>query len=205
MRPSCFCLGPSPESRIPTRDRGPGVEHGKLEAAEPRRISDRLDVGDPAIRDHQAEHQAQVSSRRDDNAQGPVDQRGSREGGPAQGRLRHRPGAAQVRGNAAPHRCCIGAKDDIRIKQRKKGRKHGGNETTLFSIIANLLHFGMTIVGLPYSHAGQMRIDEVVGGAPYGATTIAGGDGSRKPSQAELDGARHQGALIAMTAAKLFG
>lgn len=82
--------------------------------------------------------------------------------------------------------------------------QHGGNETTLFSIITNLLHFGMTIVGLPYSHAGQMTIEDVVGGAPYGATTIAGGDGSRQPSDIELDGARHQGALVAQTASKLF-
>ena len=81
--------------------------------------------------------------------------------------------------------------------------QHGGNETTLFSIIANLLHFGFVIVGLPYSHAGQMSLDEVVGGAPYGATTIAGGKGERQPSQIELDGAKHQGALIAKTAAKL--
>ena len=83
--------------------------------------------------------------------------------------------------------------------------QHGGNETTLFSIITNLLHFGMTIVGLPYSHAGQMTLEEITGGAPYGATTIAGGDGSRQPSQLELDGARHQGELVAKTAAKLFG
>ena len=83
--------------------------------------------------------------------------------------------------------------------------QHGGNETTLFSIITNLLHFGMTIVGLPYSHQGQMTIDEITGGAPYGATTVAGGKGERQPSTIELDGARHQGALIAQTAAKLFG
>ncbi|HEX7849849.1 MAG TPA: NAD(P)H:quinone oxidoreductase, partial [Sphingomonas sp.] len=83
--------------------------------------------------------------------------------------------------------------------------QHGGQETTLFSIITNLLHFGMTVVGLPYSHAGQMTLDEIVGGAPYGATTIAGGDGSRLPSSIELDGARHQGEIVARTAAKLFG
>lgn len=83
--------------------------------------------------------------------------------------------------------------------------QHGGNETTLFSIITNLLHFGMVVVGLPYSHAGQMTLEEIVGGAPYGATTIAGADGSRQPSGVELEGARHQGALIARTAAKLFG
>jgi len=82
--------------------------------------------------------------------------------------------------------------------------QHGGNEMTLFSIITNLLHFGMTIVGLPYSHQGQLVLDEVVGGAPYGATTIAGGDGSRMPSEIELEGARHQGQLVARTAAKLF-
>jgi len=83
--------------------------------------------------------------------------------------------------------------------------QHGGQETTLFSIITNLLHFGMTIVGLPYSHQGQMRMDEVVGGAPYGATTIAAGDGSRQPSATELEGARHQGELVAKLAAKIFG
>jgi NAD(P)H dehydrogenase (quinone) len=83
--------------------------------------------------------------------------------------------------------------------------QHGGQETTLFSIITNLLHFGMTIVGLPYSHQGQMSVTEIVGGAPYGATTITGGDGKLQPTQIDLDGARHQGELIAKTAAKLFG
>ena len=83
--------------------------------------------------------------------------------------------------------------------------QHGGQETTLFSIITNLLHFGMMIVGLPYSHQGQMRNDEIVGGAPYGATTIANGDGSRQPSATELEGARHQGELIARAAIKMFG
>jgi len=85
------------------------------------------------------------------------------------------------------------------------GTQHGGQETTLFSIITNLLHFGLTIVGLPYSHQGQMTLDEITGGAPYGATTIAGADGSRQPTENELAGARHQGELIAKTAAKLFG
>ncbi|WP_336959014.1 NAD(P)H:quinone oxidoreductase [Sphingobium aquiterrae] len=85
------------------------------------------------------------------------------------------------------------------------GSQHGGNETTLFSIITNLLHFGMTIVGLDYGYAGQMGHEEVVGGAPYGATTIAGGDGSRQPSQAELDGARYQGRRIAEVAMKVYG
>ncbi|SOE72003.1 NAD(P)H dehydrogenase (quinone) [Burkholderia sp. OK233] len=83
--------------------------------------------------------------------------------------------------------------------------QHGGQETTLFSVITNLLHFGMVIVGLPYSHHGQMTLDEIVGGAPYGATTIAGGNGERQPSAIELEGARHQGELIAHTANKLFG
>ena len=83
--------------------------------------------------------------------------------------------------------------------------QHGGQEVTLFSVITNLLHFGMVIVGLPYSFQGQMSIDEIVGGSPYGATTIAGGQGQRQPSAIELDGARHQGRLIAETANKLFG
>jgi NAD(P)H dehydrogenase (quinone) len=83
--------------------------------------------------------------------------------------------------------------------------QHGGNETTLFSIITNLLHFGFVVVGLPYSHAGQMTLEEIVGGAPYGSTTIAGGDGSRQPSAIELAGARHQGELVARTATRLFG
>ncbi|WP_312564836.1 NAD(P)H:quinone oxidoreductase [Diaphorobacter sp.] len=83
--------------------------------------------------------------------------------------------------------------------------QHGGQETTLFSIITNLLHFGMVIVGLPYSFQGQMTLDEVVGGAPYGATTIAGGQGQRQPSATELEGARFQGRLVAETANKLFG
>lgn len=81
--------------------------------------------------------------------------------------------------------------------------QHGGQETTLFSIITNLLHFGMVVVGLDYGHAGQMRLDEVTGGSPYGATTIAGGDGSRQPSENELDGARHQGRVVAETAIRL--
>jgi NAD(P)H dehydrogenase (quinone) len=83
--------------------------------------------------------------------------------------------------------------------------QHGGQEMTLFSIIANLLHFGMVIVGLDYGYAGQMRLDEVTGGAPYGATTIAGGDGSRQPTANEFEGARYQGRKIAETASKLHG
>lgn len=83
--------------------------------------------------------------------------------------------------------------------------QHGGQETTQFSIITNLLHFGMIVVGLPYSYAPQMTLDEIVGGSPYGASTIAGGQGQRQPSELELGGARHQGELIARTANKLFG
>jgi NAD(P)H dehydrogenase (quinone) len=83
--------------------------------------------------------------------------------------------------------------------------QHGGQETTLFTIITNLLHFGMVIVGLDYGHAGQMTLEEITGGSPYGATTIAGGDGSRQPSENELQGARYQGRKIAETAKKLHG
>jgi len=83
--------------------------------------------------------------------------------------------------------------------------QHGGQETTLFSIITNLLHFGMVVVGLDYGHAEQMTLDEITGGSPYGASTITGGDGSRQPSKNELLGARYQGRKIAETAKKLFG
>ncbi|MGB7092243.1 MAG: NAD(P)H:quinone oxidoreductase [Methylovirgula sp.] len=83
--------------------------------------------------------------------------------------------------------------------------QHGGQEVTLFSIITNLLHFGMVIVGLPYSFQGQLKQDEITGGSPYGITTIAAGDGSRKPSQNELAGARFQGRHVAEIAKKLFG
>ncbi len=83
--------------------------------------------------------------------------------------------------------------------------QHGGQEATLFSILTNLMHFGMIVVGLPYSFQGQMTLDEITGGSPYGATTIAAGDGSRQPSENELAGARFQGKLIAETANKLFG
>ena len=83
--------------------------------------------------------------------------------------------------------------------------QHGGNETTLFSILTNLMHMGLTVVGLDYGFQGQLGVDEVKGGSPYGATTIANGDGSRMPSQADLDGARYLGRKAAGTAAKLFG
>jgi NAD(P)H dehydrogenase (quinone) len=81
--------------------------------------------------------------------------------------------------------------------------QHGGQETTLASFIYTLLHHGMLIVGLPYAFAGQMRMDEITGGTPYGATTLASGDGSRKPSENELEGARYQGRRIAEIAKKL--
>jgi NAD(P)H dehydrogenase (quinone) len=83
--------------------------------------------------------------------------------------------------------------------------QHGGQETTLFSIVTNLLHLGLVIVGLPYSFAGQMTLDEITGCSPYGASTIAGGQGQRQPSKNELDGARFKGDLVARTAIKLFG
>jgi NAD(P)H dehydrogenase (quinone) len=83
--------------------------------------------------------------------------------------------------------------------------QHGGQETTLFSIITNLFHLGLIPVGLPYSFQGQLKLDEITGGSPYGATTIAASDGSRKPTENELAGARFQGRHIAEVAAKLFG
>lgn len=81
--------------------------------------------------------------------------------------------------------------------------QHGGNEATILSFHTTLLHHGMVIVGLPYSFQGQTRMDEIVGGSPYGATTLASGDGSRKPSETELEGARFQGRHVAEIAAKL--
>jgi len=83
--------------------------------------------------------------------------------------------------------------------------QHGGQETTLIGLIQTLLHHGMVVAGLPYAWAGQQRMDEITGGSPYGATTITGGDGSRMPSDNELDGARWQGRYVAETAKKLFG
>lgn len=82
--------------------------------------------------------------------------------------------------------------------------QHGGQEVTLFSILTNLMHFGLITVGLPYSFQGQMTLDEVTGGSPYGASTLTGGDGSRQPSENELAGARFQGEHIAQVANKLF-
>ena len=81
--------------------------------------------------------------------------------------------------------------------------QHGGQESTILSTHTVLLHHGMVIVGLPYSFQGQTKIDEVTGGSPYGASTIAGGDGSRAPSENELAGARFHGRHVATIAAKL--
>ena len=81
--------------------------------------------------------------------------------------------------------------------------QHGGQETTLMGIHTNLLHHGMVIVGLPYSFQGQLKLDEVTGGSPYGATTIAAGDGSRQPTENELEGARFLGRHVAQITAKL--
>jgi NAD(P)H dehydrogenase (quinone) len=81
--------------------------------------------------------------------------------------------------------------------------QHGGQESTILTFHPVLLHLGMIIVGLPYAFQGQMGVSEVMGNSPYGASTIAGGDGSRQPSQVELDGARYQGRHVAQIAAKL--
>ena len=81
--------------------------------------------------------------------------------------------------------------------------QHGGQESTLLGLHVTLLHHGLVVVGLPYSFAGQMIMDEITGCSPYGASTIAGGDGSRTPSANELAGARFQGAHVAAIAAKL--
>jgi len=83
--------------------------------------------------------------------------------------------------------------------------QHGGQETTLTSTHTTLLHHGLIIVGLPYSFAGNTIMSEISGGTPYGASTIAGGDGSRQPSENELAGARFQGKHVAEIAGKLFG
>ncbi len=81
--------------------------------------------------------------------------------------------------------------------------QHGGQESTILSFHITLLHLGMMIVGLPYSFAGQMRIDEITGGSPYGASTIAGGKGERTPSENELAAARFQGRHVAEITQKL--
>ncbi len=83
--------------------------------------------------------------------------------------------------------------------------QHGGQESTILSFHTTLLHQGFIIVGLPYAFQGQMRMDEITGGSPYGASTIAGGSGERMPSENELEGARFQGKHIAAIAQKLFG
>ena len=83
--------------------------------------------------------------------------------------------------------------------------QHGGQESTILSFHFTLLHHGMVIVGLPYAFAGQMRIDEITGGSPYGASTIAGGDGKRLPSENEIAAARYQGKHVAEIAKKLSG
>jgi NAD(P)H dehydrogenase (quinone) len=83
--------------------------------------------------------------------------------------------------------------------------QHGGQETTLMAMHTMLLHHGMVLVGLPYTAKGQMRLDEITGGSPYGVTTIAGGKGERQPSANELDLARFQGRHVADIAAKLAG
>ena len=81
--------------------------------------------------------------------------------------------------------------------------QHGGQEATILTTLPVLLHHGMVVVGLPYSFQGQMGVDQIRGGSPYGASTIAAGDGSRQPSEIDLDGARYQGKHVAQIAAKL--
>lgn len=81
--------------------------------------------------------------------------------------------------------------------------QHGGQELTILTFIPTLLHQGMIVVGLPYAFQGQMGVDEIKGGSPYGASTITDGDGSRQPSAIELEGARYQGRHVAQIAAKL--
>lgn len=81
--------------------------------------------------------------------------------------------------------------------------QHGGQETTLYSLMSNLIHHGMVVSGLPYSFQGQLKLDEVTGGSPYGATTIAAGDGSRQPSVNELNGAKFLGQHVAGITRKL--
>jgi NAD(P)H dehydrogenase (quinone) len=83
------------------------------------------------------------------------------------------------------------------------GTQHGGQESTLLSFHITLLHHGFVVVGLPYSFQGQMRNDEITGGSPYGATTIAGTQGERIPTENELQAARFQGAHVAKIASKL--
>jgi NAD(P)H dehydrogenase (quinone) len=83
--------------------------------------------------------------------------------------------------------------------------QHGGQESTILTFHPVLLHQGMIVVGLPYSFAGQMGLEEIKGGSPYGASTIAGGDGKRQPSAVELDAAKFQGRHVAQIAAKLAG
>ena len=83
--------------------------------------------------------------------------------------------------------------------------QHGGQESTILSLHITLLHHGMVLVGLPYAFKGQMRIDEITGGSPYGASTIAGGKGERMPSGNELEAARYQGEHVAKIAARLAG
>jgi NAD(P)H dehydrogenase (quinone) len=81
--------------------------------------------------------------------------------------------------------------------------QHGGQESTILGFLPTFLHQGMVVAGLPYAFQGQMGTEEVKGGSPYGASTITNGDGSRQPSEIELEGAKYQGAHIAKLAAKL--
>ena len=81
--------------------------------------------------------------------------------------------------------------------------QHGGQESTILTFHVTLMHHGFVVVGLPYAFQGQMTIDEITGGSPYGASTIAGGDGSRMPSENELNAARFQGKHVAQISSRL--
>jgi NAD(P)H dehydrogenase (quinone) len=83
--------------------------------------------------------------------------------------------------------------------------QHGGQESTILGFLPTLMHHGMVTVGLPYAFQGQMGLDEITGGSPYGASTITGGDGARQPSENELAGARFQGKYVAEIAGKIAG
>ena len=101
--------------------------------------------------------------------------------------------------NRDPELCCT----PMGQRRASTATQHGGQETTITSFHSTLLHQGMIIVGLPYSFAGLTRMDQVTGGTPYGATTLAGPDGSRQPTENELAGAHFQGRHVAEIAAAL--
>ena len=153
----------------------------------------------------------------DGGARGPTGDGGSevrRGGGAGRGRRDHHRHADALLGTCAA-RCANSSmpREGCGPKARSSARsaasspapptQHGGQESTILSTDTTLLHHGLVIVGLPYAFAGQMRLDEITGCSPYGASTIAGGSGERLPSENELAGARWQGRHVATIAAKL--